>query len=47
MKHILGFAKGLDFSYSSALAWIYFAVIALLIAIVYGLVNRHIVYTVE
>jgi len=47
MQHILGFAKSLDFSYSSALAWIYFVILSILIAIVYGLINKHVVYTVE
>ena len=47
MQHILSFAKALDFSYSSTLAWIYFLIISILIAIVYRIINKRIVYTVE
>ncbi|MBE5786757.1 MAG: sugar ABC transporter permease [Clostridiales bacterium] len=47
MQHILSFAKGFDFSYSSALAWIYFLVMGILVSIFYIIVNKRIVYTVE
>ena len=47
MQLILSFAKLLDFSYSSALSWIYFIVVGILVGLVYLLVNRHIVYTVD
>lgn len=47
LQYILGFAQKLEFSYSSAMAWIYFLVVGVLVAVVYALINKRIVYTVE
>lgn len=47
LQYILGFAQKLEFSYSSAMAWIYFLVVGTLVAVVYAIINKRIVYTVE
>ena len=47
LQYILGFAQKLEFSYSSAMAWIYFLVIGTLVGVIYAIINKRIVYTVE
>ena len=47
LQYILGFAQKLEFSYSSAMAWIYFLVIGTLVGAIYAIINKRIVYTVE
>ena len=47
LQYILGFAQKLEFSYSSAMAWIYFLVVGALVTVVYAVINKRIVYTVE
>ena len=47
LQYILGFAQKLDFSYSSAMAWLYFLVVGVLVGVVYIIINKRIVYTVE
>lgn len=47
MQYIYSFSKQLDFSYSSTLALIYFAVIMVIVGATYLIINRHVVYTVE
>lgn len=47
IQYIYGFAQSLDFSYSSALSWLYFLVIMVLVGIVYAIINKMAVYTVE
>lgn len=44
MTYILGFGKRLEFSYSSTLSWIYFLIIAVVVAVVYLIINRRITY---
>ena len=44
MTYILDFGKRLEFSYSSTLSWIYFFIIAVVIAVVYLIINRRITY---
>ena len=47
LQYILGFAQKLEFSYSSAMAWLYFLVVGVLVGVVYIIINKRIVYTVE
>lgn len=47
MQYIYSFAKMLDFSYSSVLAIIYFVVVIVVVGIVYAIINRYAVYTVD
>lgn len=47
MDYIYSYAKQLDFSYSAAMSWIYFIAVVLLIGIVYRVVDKYVVYTVE
>lgn len=47
LQYILGFAQKLEFSYSSAMAWLYFLVVGILVGIVYIIINKRIVYTVD
>lgn len=46
LRYITSIGSDLDFSYSSALSWIYFVIITVIIGIVYFIVNRRITYTV-
>ena len=45
LQYILTFGKTFDFSYSSALGLIYFAVVFLLVGIVFFVLGRYVVYT--
>lgn len=47
MNYITSIGRTLDFSYSSALSWIYFIMIAAVIGIVYAIINRRVTYTVK
>ena len=47
LRYIISIGTDLNFSYSSALAWIYFVIISMIIGIVYVFVNKKINYTVE
>ncbi|NCU25254.1 sugar ABC transporter permease [Candidatus Nomurabacteria bacterium] len=47
MQIIIKYARSLDFSYSSALAWIYFIVIAVILVVVYSIINRRTFYANE
>ena len=47
LKYITSIGADLDFSYSSALSWIYFVIITVIISIVYYLINRKVTYTVS
>ena len=47
MKIIIKYAQSLNFSYSSALAWLYFAVIGIVLGIVYGVINKRATYINE
>jgi len=47
MKSILQYGSKLNFAYSSTLAWIYFAVIGIILTIVFLIFNRFIIYTDE
>ena len=47
MQYIYSFAKMLDFSYSSVLAVIYFVIVMVVVGIVYAIINRFAVYTVD
>lgn len=45
MDYIYSFAKQLNFSYSSAMAWLYFIVVAIIVTVVYTFINKRVVYT--
>ena len=47
MTYILDFGKRLEFSYSAALSWIYFAIVALIVGVVYLIINRRVAYVEE
>ena len=47
MKYILDFGRQLDFSYSATLSWIYFIIVFAIVGIVYAIINRKVVYTVD
>lgn len=47
LQYILTYSQKLEFSFASAMAWIYFLVVGVIVAIVYVLINKRIVYTVE
>ncbi len=47
MQYVVNIGRDLDFSYSSALSWIYFVIIGTIIALVYYFINRKITYTVK
>lgn len=47
VRYIYDQAKLLDFGYSSALSWMYFLIIILIIGVVYKLINKRVVYVVE
>lgn len=47
MNYITSIGRDLDFSYSSALSWIYFIMIGTVIGIVYAIVNKRVTYTVK
>ncbi len=47
MQYIVSVGRDLDFSYSSALSWIYFIIIGTVIGLVYYIINRRITYTVK
>ncbi len=47
MKYVVNIGRDLDFSYSSALSWIYFVIIGTIIGSVYYIINRKITYTVK
>lgn len=47
MQYIHSFAKNLDFNFSSALSWIYFVVVLVFVGIVYAVINKRVVYTVD
>lgn len=47
VRYIYDQAKLLNFGYSAALSWIYFLVIAVIVGIVYKLINKRVVYVVE
>lgn len=47
MSYILGLGKQLQFSYSSALSLLYFAIISVIVAVVYVVINSRITYTVR
>lgn len=47
LKYITSIGADLDFSYSSALSWIYFVIITVIISVVYYLINRKVTYTVS
>ena len=42
--YILDFGKRLEFSYSATLSWIYFAIVALIVGVVYLIINRRVAY---
>ncbi len=44
MKKIIDAARVLDFSYSSAQAWIYFLIIGVVLVVAYAIVNRFVFY---
>ncbi len=47
MKYILNFGRQLDFVYSAALSWIYFVLVFVIVGVVYAVLNRKVVYTVD
>jgi ABC-type sugar transport system permease subunit len=47
MRRVLQQAGILEYGYAAALAWIYFGIIALALALVVGIVSRHVFYAVE
>lgn len=47
MTHILDYGKRLEFSYSATLSWIYFAIIAVIVGVVYLIINRRVAYVEE
>lgn len=47
LQYILTYSQKLEFSFASAMAWIYFAVVGVVVAVVYLVINKRIVYTVE
>ncbi len=47
MTYILDFGKRLEFSYSATLSWIYFVIVALIVGIVYAVINRRVAYVEE
>jgi ABC-type sugar transport system permease subunit len=47
MSYIFDIARNLRIAYGSALAWVYFLLVALVIGIVYRAINRHVFYIVE
>lgn len=47
MKFINDTAQRLNFEYSAAMTWIYFIIIAVIVGIVYALVNKHVFYLSE
>lgn len=47
MQYVVSIGRDLDFSYSSALSWIYFVIIGLIIGLVYYFINKRITYTVK
>jgi len=47
MQYIQSFGQQLNFSYSSTLSWIYFIIVFVIIGIVYAVINKKIVYTVD
>lgn len=44
MRLILNYGTSFQYSYSATLAWIYFAVILVILGVIYGVVNRRVVY---
>jgi len=47
LRYITSIGSDLDFSYSSALSWIYFIIITLIIGIIYFIVNKRTNYVVD
>jgi ABC-type sugar transport system permease subunit len=47
MRRVLMQANALEYGYAAALAWIYFGIIALALAIVVGIVSRFVFYAVD
>lgn len=47
LQYILTYSQKLEFSFASAMAWIYFVVVGVVVALVYAVINKRIVYTVE
>lgn len=47
MKFINGTAQRLNFEYSAAMAWIYFIIIAAIVGIIYGIINKKVFYITE
>lgn len=47
LQYILTYSQKLEFSFASAMAWIYFVVVGVVVAVVYLVINKRIVYTVE
>ena len=46
LRYIVSVGADLDFSYSSAMSWIYFVIITGIIGVVYYVINRRVTYTV-
>lgn len=47
IKYVVSLCRQLQYSYSSAIAWIYFIIVSVIIVAIYLIVDRFVVYTVD